>query len=86
MNENFSTCSSRAGLIGRLLQDMSGTEFAVVHADPPSLFIIHKREGDRGPKSRVLASYVMLDSVIYQSPSVYEYASTKLVSVVFSQR
>lgn len=63
----------------RLLQDLPGTEFAVVHADPPSLFIIHKREGERGIKHRLLASYVILDSVIYQSPSVYDYASTKLV-------
>lgn len=83
MRENFSSSWFWVTLIRRLLQDMSGTEFAVVHADPPSLFIIHKREGDRGPKSRVLASYVMLDSVIYQSPSVYEYASTKLVSFYF---
>lgn len=31
-------------LIGRIIRRFTGIEFALVHAEPPSLFIIHKRE------------------------------------------
>ena len=33
-----------ASLIGRILRRFTGIEFALVHAEPPSLFIIHKRD------------------------------------------
>lgn len=72
----------------------TGIEFALAHASPPSLFIIHKRERldpDQGPSISVpspltssppvrpLAAYFIINNRIYQSPDVYTLLSNRLV-------
>ncbi|KAI1785479.1 MED6-domain-containing protein [Ganoderma leucocontextum] len=62
------------------LKRFTGIEFALVHSEAPSLFIIHKREQLSPDEVRPLAVYFIFNNRIYQSPDVYSLTSNRLVS------
>ncbi|OSD05932.1 MED6-domain-containing protein [Trametes coccinea BRFM310] len=66
------------------LKRFTGIEFALVHAEPPSLFIIHKRERLSPDEVRALAVYFILNNRIYQSPDVYSLVSNRLLTSLHS--
>ncbi|KAI0762677.1 MED6 mediator sub complex component-domain-containing protein, partial [Fomes fomentarius] len=66
------------------LRRFTGIEFALVHAEPPSLFIIHKRERLSPDEVRPLAVYFILNNRIYQSPDVYNLMSNRLLTSLHS--
>ncbi|RPD63238.1 MED6-domain-containing protein [Lentinus tigrinus ALCF2SS1-6] len=66
------------------LKRFTGIEFALVHAEPPSLFIIHKRERFSPEEVRPLAVYFILNNRIYQSPDVYTLVSNRLLTSLHS--
>jgi len=66
------------------LRRFTGVEFAVVQAQPPSLFIIHKRDRLSPDEVRPLAAYFVLNNRIYQSPDVYAVLSNRLLTTLHS--
>ncbi|EJD04339.1 MED6-domain-containing protein [Fomitiporia mediterranea MF3/22] len=62
------------------LKRFTGIEFALVHAQPPSLFIIHKRERLSPEEVRPLAAYFIINNRIYQSPDLYTVISNRLLT------
>ncbi|PCH33368.1 MED6-domain-containing protein [Wolfiporia cocos MD-104 SS10] len=62
------------------LKRFTGVEFALVHSQPPSLFIIHKRERFSPEEVRPLAAYFIMNNRIYQSPDVYTLISNRLLT------
>lgn len=62
------------------LKRFTGIEFALVHAHPPSLFIIQKRERLSPEKVIPLATYFIMNNRIYQSPDVYTLLSNRLLT------
>ncbi|WVF71248.1 hypothetical protein IAT40_006050 [Kwoniella sp. CBS 6097] len=57
----------------------SGFEYVIAHAQPPELFVIHRREVDpTGKRDRVTGAWFVLHEKIYQSPTVYGVVSTRL--------
>ncbi|KAH8120591.1 mediator complex, subunit Med6 [Phellopilus nigrolimitatus] len=49
----------------------TGIEFALAHAQPPSLFVIYKRERLSPEEVRPLAAHFVMNNRIYQSPDLY---------------
>jgi len=66
------------------LKRFTGVEFAVVHAQPPSLFIIHKRERFSPEEIRPLQAYFIINNRIYQSPDMYTVLSNRLLTSLYS--
>ncbi|KAI0001890.1 MED6 mediator sub complex component-domain-containing protein [Russula vinacea] len=66
------------------LKRFTGVEFAVVHAQPPSLFIIHKRERLSPEEVRPLQAYFIINNRIYQSPDMYTVLSNRLLTSLYS--
>ncbi|KAJ7225871.1 MED6-domain-containing protein [Mycena pura] len=66
------------------LRRFTGVEFAVVHSQPPSLFIIHKRDRLSPDEVRPLAAYFIMNNRIYQSPDVYTVLSNRLLTSLCS--
>jgi mediator of RNA polymerase II transcription subunit 6 len=66
------------------LRRFTGVEFAVVHAEPPSLFIIHKRERMSPEDTRPLHAYFIINNRIYQSPDMYTVLSNRLLTSLYS--
>ncbi|KAF9452556.1 MED6-domain-containing protein [Macrolepiota fuliginosa MF-IS2] len=66
------------------LRRFTGIEFALVHAQPPSFFIIHKRERLSPDEVRPLSAYFIVHNRIYQSPDVYSILSNRLLTAVHS--
>ncbi|KAI0067768.1 MED6-domain-containing protein [Artomyces pyxidatus] len=66
------------------LKRFTGVEFTVVHAEPPSLFIIHKRERISPDETRPLAAYFIMNNRIYQSPDMYNVLSNRLLTSLYS--
>ncbi|KIJ68682.1 hypothetical protein HYDPIDRAFT_24936 [Hydnomerulius pinastri MD-312] len=62
------------------LKRFTGIEFALAHAQPPSLFIIQKRERLSPEEVRPLAAYFIMNNRIYQSPDVYTVLSNRLLT------
>ncbi|KAJ7102281.1 MED6-domain-containing protein [Mycena belliarum] len=62
----------------------TGVEFAVVHAQPPSMFIIHKRDRISPEEVRPLSAYFIMNNRIYQSPDVYTVLSNRLLTSLYS--
>lgn len=60
------------------LRRFTGIEFSVVHSQPPSLFIIHKRERLSPDEVRPLAAYFIVNNRCYQAPDVYTLVSNRL--------
>jgi len=69
---------------GEELKRFTGVEFAVVHAQPPSLFIIHKRERFSPEETRPLQAYFIINNRIYQSPDMYTVLSNRLLTSLYS--
>ncbi|KAF5356291.1 hypothetical protein D9756_004196 [Leucocoprinus leucothites] len=68
------------------LRRFTGTEFALVHAQPPAFFVIHKRERISPDQGIPLAAYFIVHNRIYQSPDVYSVLSNRLLTAVHSLR
>ncbi|KAG2117910.1 MED6-domain-containing protein [Suillus discolor] len=66
------------------LKRFTGIEFALVHAQPPSLFIIHKRERSSPEEVRPLAAYFIMNNRIYRSPDVYGVLSNRLLTSLYA--
>ncbi|KAJ7071505.1 MED6-domain-containing protein [Mycena amicta] len=66
------------------LKRFTGVEFAVVHSEPPSFFIVHKRERLSPDEVRPLAAYFVMNNRIYQSPDVYTVLSNRLLTSLCS--
>ncbi|KAG9223095.1 hypothetical protein CCMSSC00406_0000216 [Pleurotus cornucopiae] len=66
------------------LRRFTGVEFALVHAEPPSLFIIHKRERLSPDEVRPLAAYFIANNRIYQAPDIYTVLSNRLLATLHS--
>ncbi|KAI0050666.1 MED6-domain-containing protein [Auriscalpium vulgare] len=66
------------------LRRFTGIEFAVVHAEPPTLFIIHKRERLSPDQTRPLAAYFIMRDRIYQAPDMYTVLSNRLLTSLYS--
>ncbi|KAI0702437.1 MED6 mediator sub complex component-domain-containing protein [Cytidiella melzeri] len=66
------------------LRRFTGIEFAVVHAQPPSFFVIHKRERFSPDEVRPLVAYFIMNNRIYQSPDVYTLVSNRLLTSLHS--
>lgn len=62
------------------LKRFTGVEFALVHAQPPTLFIIQKRERLSPEEVRPLAAYFVMNNRIYQSPDIYTLLSNRLLT------
>ncbi|KAF9073786.1 MED6-domain-containing protein [Rhodocollybia butyracea] len=66
------------------LKRFTGVEFAVVHAQPPSFFVIHKRERISPEEVKPLAAFFIMNSRIYQSPDLYTVLSNRLLTSLYS--
>ncbi|EAU93412.2 hypothetical protein CC1G_04391 [Coprinopsis cinerea okayama7 len=64
------------------LRRFTGIEFAVVHAQPPAFFIIHKRERISPDEVKPLAAYFINNNRIYQAPDLYSLLSNRLLTSV----
>ncbi|KAJ3537458.1 hypothetical protein NMY22_g5587 [Coprinellus aureogranulatus] len=64
------------------LKRFTGVEFAVVHAQPPSFFIIQKRNRLSPEEVKPLAAYFVMNNRIYQSPDMYSLLSNRLLASV----
>ncbi|KAG7450216.1 MED6-domain-containing protein [Guyanagaster necrorhizus] len=66
------------------LKRFTGVEFAVVHAQPPSFFIIQKRERHSPEEVTPLSAYFIINNRIYQSPDLYTVLSNRLLTSLTS--
>ncbi|KIK71350.1 hypothetical protein GYMLUDRAFT_147658 [Collybiopsis luxurians FD-317 M1] len=66
------------------LKRFTGVEFAVVHAQPPSFFVIHKRERLSPEEVKPLAAFFVINNRIYQSPDLYTVLSNRLLTSLYS--
>ncbi|KAF9459424.1 MED6 mediator sub complex component-domain-containing protein [Collybia nuda] len=66
------------------LRRFTGVEFALVHAQPPTMFIIQKRERLSPDEVRPLAAYFIMNNRIYQSPDIYTVLSNRLLTSLSS--
>ncbi|KAF8489580.1 MED6 mediator sub complex component-domain-containing protein [Gautieria morchelliformis] len=62
----------------------TGVEFALVHDEAPTLFIIHKRDRISPDEVRPLAAYFIMHDRIYQAPDVYNVVSNRLLATLSS--
>lgn len=57
----------------------SGFEYVVAHSQPPSFFIIHRRDVQRDyGRANVSAAYFVLDGKVYPIPTLYDVMATRL--------
>ncbi len=62
----------------------SGFEYVAAHAQPPDLFLIHRRDVQTdGSRANVTAVYFILEGKIYPTPTLYDVMATRLVSCPF---
>jgi len=66
------------------LKRFTGIEFALVHSQPPTLFIIHKRHRVSPDEVHPLTAYFIMNNRIYQSPDVYTLISNRLLTSIHS--
>ncbi|KAG5648217.1 hypothetical protein DXG03_006172 [Asterophora parasitica] len=66
------------------LKRFTGVEFAVVHSQPPTMFIVQKRERLSPDEVRPMAAYFIMNNRIYQSPDVYTILSNRLLTSLHS--
>ncbi|KAJ4499058.1 MED6 mediator sub complex component-domain-containing protein [Lentinula lateritia] len=66
------------------LKRFTGVEFAVVHAQPPFFFVIHKRERLSPEEVKPLAAFFVMNNRIYQSPDLYTVLSNRLLTSLYS--
>ncbi|KAK4046519.1 Mediator of RNA polymerase II transcription subunit 6 [Microbotryomycetes sp. JL221] len=79
---------SRGGMDGvdedSELRRFVGTEYAVVHAAPPSLFIIHKRDRKSPNEVTPIAAYYVLNDSVYQAPSLHSVVNERIFSSLYA--
>ncbi|GAA96692.1 hypothetical protein E5Q_03363 [Mixia osmundae IAM 14324] len=61
------------------LKQFIGIEFAIVHAQPPGLFVIHKRKRTSQHEAQPIAAYYVLHGNVYQAPDLYAVLSSRLL-------
>jgi len=66
------------------LRRFTGVEFAVTHSEPPTFFIIQKRERLSPDEVRPMAAYFIMNNRIYQSPDLYTVLSNRLLTSLSS--
>ncbi|KAF8587286.1 MED6-domain-containing protein [Ramaria rubella] len=66
------------------LKRFTGVEFALVHDEAPTLFIIHKRDRLSHKEVQPLAAYFIMYNRIYQAPDVYNIVSNRLLAALSS--
>ncbi|KAK2462034.1 hypothetical protein APHAL10511_006497 [Amanita phalloides] len=66
------------------LRRFTGIEFSLAHSQPPSFFIIQKRERLSPDEVIPLASYFIMNSRIYQAPDLYTVLSNRLLTSLHS--
>ncbi|KIL70985.1 hypothetical protein M378DRAFT_155935 [Amanita muscaria Koide BX008] len=66
------------------LRRFTGIEFALVHSQPPSFFVIQKRERLSPEEALPLASYFIMNNRIYQAPDLYTVLSNRLLTSLYS--
>ncbi|KAM0788642.1 hypothetical protein ACM66B_006112 [Microbotryomycetes sp. NB124-2] len=75
---------SRGGMDGvdeeNELRKFVGVEYAVVHAAPPSLFIIHKRDRVSPTEATPIAAYYVLNDSVYQGPSLHTVINERILT------
>ncbi|KAG8747984.1 Mediator of RNA polymerase II transcription subunit 6 [Ceratobasidium sp. 414] len=64
------------------LKTMRGIEYAVVHAEPPTLFVIHKRERVSPTEVRPLEAYYVYKNTIHKAFDLYSLVSNRLLTAV----
>ncbi|PWY98764.1 MED6-domain-containing protein [Testicularia cyperi] len=64
------------------LKRFTGLEFVLVHAKPPSCFVIQKRWRTSPTETTPLAAYYVINDSIYQAPDLYSILATRLQSTV----
>ncbi|KAF8758850.1 MED6Hypothetical protein, partial [Rhizoctonia solani] len=64
------------------LKNMKGIEYAVVHAEPPTLFIIHKRERLSPTETRPIEAYYVYKNTIHKAFDLYSLVSNRLSTAV----
>ncbi|KAJ1310364.1 hypothetical protein OPQ81_007102 [Rhizoctonia solani] len=64
------------------LKNMKGIEYAVVHAEPPTLFIIHKRERLSPTDTRPIEAYYVYKNTIHKAFDLYSLVSNRLSTAV----
>ncbi|KAG8702189.1 Mediator of RNA polymerase II transcription subunit 6 [Ceratobasidium sp. 394] len=64
------------------LKTMRGIEYAVVHAEPPTLFVIHKRERLSPTEVRPLEAYYVYKNTIHKAFDLYSLVSNRLLTAV----
>lgn len=79
MQTRFTTASA-GGQSAVRLEDMVGVEYVVHKVVAPRLYVIHKRLRHDQTDVDVLASYYVLDSTIYQAPSLLSLLKCRLTS------
>lgn len=57
----------------------TGIEFVIAHAQPPDLFILHKRRRTSPTETTVVGAYHILNGNVYQAPSLFEVLNQRLV-------
>ncbi|KDQ20644.1 hypothetical protein BOTBODRAFT_40754 [Botryobasidium botryosum FD-172 SS1] len=68
------------------LRKFTGIEFAIVHAVPPSLFVIHKRERLSPEEVRPMEAYYIINNRIQQSPDLYSLLANRLNAALYNLR
>lgn len=64
------------------LKNMKGIEYAVVHAEPPTLFVIHKRERLSPTEVRPIEAYYVYKNTIHKAFDLYSLVSNRLLTAV----
>jgi len=59
----------------------SGFEYVVAHSQPPSLFLVHRRDVlPDGGRANVSAVYFVLEGKVYPTPTLFDVMAVRLVS------
>lgn len=66
------------------LKRFTGIEFALVTAQPPTLFVIHKQHRYSPDAVQPLVAYFILHNRIYQAPDVYSVVSNRMLASLHS--
>ncbi|KAJ2928899.1 hypothetical protein H1R20_g8202, partial [Candolleomyces eurysporus] len=66
------------------LRRFKGVEFVVVDAQPPTYFIIQKRDRISPDEAKPLAAYYCVQNRIYQAPDLYSLLSNRILASLFS--
>lgn len=64
------------------LKRFTGLEFVLVHAQPPTCFVIQKRWRTSQTDTTTLSAYYIINDSIYQAPDMYSLLASRLQSTV----